>query len=144
MPYKNISLHAWVRVKMMFVYAKLHKHFRIPARLGNSHRASTSAGGKGRYLLPNCFRFRSVSIIQVLTSCNSSFVAFTVTRKFVFEVLMIYALFTSHVSKYFIKKQAENKPKLRKWQRSLRMTEVYEYGLAERNRKTLCFICSEN
>jgi hypothetical protein len=49
--------------------------------------------------------FPSVSIIQIIRAVIAPFIAFTVRREFVFELLMIYSLFISDVSKSFIKKQ---------------------------------------
>jgi hypothetical protein len=126
-------------MKIVFVFVNLNKHFRIPAFLGNSHRASTGAGGKWRYLLPSCFRFSQPVHHSNHTSCNGSFVVLTLRREFVFELLMIFGPAIAEVSEYFVKK-TECKPKPRKWQRSLRVTEVYEYGLADKNGNALCFL----
>jgi hypothetical protein len=104
MPLQYIKLHVyvWVRMKLMFDYAKLHKHFCIPSLLGNSRRASTGAGGNGRYL-PSCFRFSQRFHHSNQMSCKSFFVVVTVTRECAFE-LLIYDLFISEVCKCFIEK----------------------------------------
>jgi hypothetical protein len=129
---------------MMFVCVNPHKQLRVSDTSWKQSQIFNSSKRQGVIFSLKLLRFSQPVHHSNHTSSGGSFVVFTLTREFVFELLMIYGLFISVVSKYFVKKQTEWKPKPRKRQRSLRITEVYVYGLADRNVKALCVFWYES